>query len=58
VYRKLGRLEEARDHLRHGLEAARVLQWSAEPPDGYQAMIIDALARLGERLDDAVDTGT
>ena len=58
VYRKLGRLEEARDHLRHGLEATRVLQWSAEPPDGYQAMLIDALARLGERLEDAGDTGT
>jgi hypothetical protein len=58
VYRKLGRLEEARDQLRRGLDATRALQWSAEPPDGYQAMVIDALTRLGERLDDASATGT
>ncbi len=57
VYRKLGRFEEAQEHVRRGREATRALQWSAEPADGYQAMVIDALERLGGRLDEAVATG-
>ena len=50
VYRKLGRFAEAQEHRQHGLAAARSLGWSAEPADGYQAQVIDALVRLGERL--------
>lgn len=56
VYRKLGRLDEARDHLQRGLVATTELGWSAEPPDSYQAMVIDALARLGERIEQAAGT--
>jgi hypothetical protein len=50
VYRKLGRFTEARKHLRSGLDATRMLGWAPEPADGYQAQVIDALERLGERL--------
>ena len=50
AYRKLGRGEEAADHLRLGLESAAALHWSAEPADGYQAMVLDALKRLADRL--------
>ncbi len=50
VYRKLGRFAEAADHLDRGLAATRTLGWTAEPADGYQAQVIDALERLGERL--------
>jgi len=51
AYRKLGNSTQARDHRRKGLDAAQALDWVAEPADGYQAMILDALQRLGERLD-------
>ena len=50
VYRKLGRFTEARTHLHSGQQATRALGWTAEPADGYQAQVIDALQRLGERL--------
>ena len=57
IYRKLGRFAQAGDHLRKGLQAVTTLGWSAEPPDGYQAQVIDALARLGERLAGTAATG-
>jgi hypothetical protein len=57
VYRKLGRFAQAGDHLRKGLQAVATPGWSAEPPDGYQAQVIDALARLGERLAGTAATG-
>ena len=50
VYRKLGRRTEAADHRDRGLAAAHTLGWVAEPADGYQAQVLDALHRLGERL--------
>ncbi len=57
VYRKLGRSDEAREHLDRGLETTRLLLWSAEPADGYQAMVIGALERLGDRIAGTGATG-
>lgn len=50
AYRKLGRPVEATEHLCSGLDAAQTLGWAAEPPDGYQAMVLDGLRRLADRL--------
>ena len=57
VYRRLGRFTDAWKHLHSGLDATRALGWTAEPADGYQAQVIDALQRLGERLARAATAG-
>ena len=46
-YRKLGRQEPAREHLRRGLAAAGAL-----PDDGYGRMVRGGLERLADRLAD------
>jgi tetratricopeptide (TPR) repeat protein len=44
-YRKLGEYDQAREHLRRGLEATVALE-----DDGYSRMLTDGLDRLAQRL--------